>query len=80
MRIFVTKYCLTQGIIEVDAETTHTPGMMYKRGDGWWKNVYYHRSEWAATREEAVQKAKAKRDKTVKAMRVKLHKLENMDF
>ena len=84
IRVWITKYALTQGIYEVEV-TECDNGMVSQKpqkGSLCNMNSYYHGEgrEWHRTREGAVAKAEAMRKKKIAAIRKQLLKLEAMKF
>ena len=76
MKAFITKYALTQGIIERDChEPNHSDDLLCV------SNIeYYHKGEWFKTRQEAIVKAEEMRQKKIKSLEKQLAKLKEMQF
>jgi hypothetical protein len=78
MKIYITKYALTTGIETAEAETTHTPTMMWvKRQYG---GIGYHGTEWHFTLEDAIAQAEKMRAAKLKSIEKQSTKIKMMDF
>lgn len=80
MKIWVTKYALTQGVFEDDAEpSTVSNGLVVLRQRG---NLCLHGDgrEWHRTRESALRRADAMRKAKIAALKKQIAKLESIDF
>lgn len=78
-KIFVFKYALTRGIIEVDAEIKQGTHEEYAQvedriGFIWLNRDYVH------TKEEALKKAEDMRFKRIESLKKQIVKLEKMKF
>jgi hypothetical protein len=75
MNVFITKYALSQGIIESEARLTSIANMIDagKRG-------YFHKGEWFTTREEAEANAEHRRAKKIASLKKQIAKLEALSF
>lgn len=77
MKIYVTKYAISSGIRETEAESTNHKGMVKELGCRW--DTYYHAPEYATTLEAAkakvIEMITAKRKSIAKQL-AKLDKLE----
>jgi len=83
MKFWISKYALTQGIYEVEAEkTTNHLGevetMIMHKVDG--MLVMYHGKEWHVTKEEAMRKAEEMRLKKIESLKKSIIKLEKLKF
>lgn len=78
MKVWITRYALSGGIIEEEVEACSV--------DGVWKRPppnqfgYLHPGDYETTREDAVAKAEAKRDKKIVSLKKQIAKLEKMNF
>ena len=79
MKVFITKYCLTKGIQEMDVEqwgpdTVGKIGALYP--------CYFHGEgkEWHRTMELAISKAEEIRNKKIASLKKNIVKLESMKF
>lgn len=82
MKIYITKYAITNGIKEVDARETSVPEMFeYAVTDGKREyGRYAHKGDYCLSREDAVIKATKMRDKRIASLKKQIRKLEQMDF
>jgi hypothetical protein len=82
MRVWITKYALTEGIIETEARRCEgqgiRPGQMIELESTRYEpcGAYYHRPEWHETRRGAVERAEQMRQKKIASLRKQLAKLE----
>jgi hypothetical protein len=78
MKVFITKYALTKGVIERDGErATWFPGCVtFKEG----LMVQREGVNWHLTRESAVEKAETMRLKEIESLRNRIAKLEALKF
>lgn len=81
MKVWITKYALTNGVIENDAEIcidADETGNMISCGIG----NYYHGEgkEWHKTKESAIKKADEMRQKKIESLKEQIEKLERMRF
>lgn len=81
MKVWITKYALTQGIFEIEAEECGMgfPGMIQTKEE---HPSYYHEEgkDWHRNKESAVKRAEEMRQKKISSLRKKLEKLEKMKF
>ncbi len=81
MKVWITKYALTQGIYEIEAERCinvdenmisdiNTKGMLY-HGEG---------REWHILKENAIKKAEKMKLDKISSLKKQIIKLENMKF
>lgn len=77
MKIWVTKYCLTEGIIKHEGRPTNIPNMVE-----YGENQYAHGEgkDWHRTFESAQSRAESMRVKKIASMRSSIAKLEAMRF
>lgn len=79
MKVWITKYALTSGILEKEVKDF---------GDGSVKEIensfpiYYHGEgkEWHRTKESAIAKAEEMRKKKIASLKKQIEKLEKMEF
>jgi hypothetical protein len=76
MRVYVTKYALTEGVRVVDAEITTTSATMicYRIGDNY--DDYAHAGDWFTNAEEAAQQVQKLREKQVASLQKRLDKMK----
>lgn len=80
MRIYNTKYALTDGIkeIEVNKENIEDDGYVFVNKDG--LSYFLRKNEWAKTKEEALKAAEEMRNKKISSLQKKIKKLEKMEI
>jgi hypothetical protein len=79
MKVYVTKYALTSGIIETEARVcASVSGKMIETQGGY--KQYFHKPDWYETKEEAVKRAELMRDKKIAALTKQIQKLQKMSF
>jgi hypothetical protein len=76
MKVWVTRYALTKGILEV--ESSVEDGRMVRTTDSW--AAYCHKPDWHMTKAEAVERAEEMRKRKPEALRKQVVKLEGMRF
>lgn len=78
MKIWITKYALTQGVYSLEAEIdSDYPDMAVHRTRF---PSYFHKPYWHLTEEEAVAHAETMRVKKIVSLRKSIAKLENLRF
>lgn len=77
MKVWVTKYALTTGIEEYEAEPCNDR-MIKIRGE--WSYVYFHFGHWHTDRSAAVAKAEDMRRRRIAALHKQLARLDAMKF
>jgi uncharacterized protein (UPF0254 family) len=81
MKVWVTKYLFTDGIIEMSAHKTHSPRMVeVPATKSAVFTMYIHKPDWHASLEEAVVYAEQKREKKLSSMKRQMQKITNMNF
>lgn len=78
MRIWVTKYALTAGIQEVEADTVEESMAGYKDSSGW--RLWVHGKDWHRTRDSAVERAEEMRVAKIASLKKSIAKLEKLSF
>lgn len=78
MRVYITKYALTMGIIVAEAENVGDD-MVRVRGAGT-RDAYYHGKEWCQTRTEAAKRAKALRGAKIRSLTKSLERVKALRF
>ena len=78
MKVYITKYALTAGIIEADAEILKGD-MILINGD-WNRCFHGEGKDWHRTFEEAYKKAEQMRIKKIASLKKQLSKYEKMRF
>lgn len=84
MKVFITKYALTIGITQEEADfcSDTSPSMICvkHRVNGSFGSQYFHNEEWHETWEEAVKRAESMRKRALLSLDKKRKKLESMTF
>ena len=80
MKIFITQWALTEGIMEREATATQWPRMVSCRPFPNKLLTFFRKPYWHETREEAVAQAERMRQSTIRSLRRRLAKLEAMTF
>lgn len=78
MKVYITKYALSDGILEKEAEECDRfPGMIIT-DDG----AHFHGEgkNWTRTKEAAVARAQEMKAKKIKSLKKQIEKLERMKF
>jgi hypothetical protein len=79
-RAWITKYALTAGIKEIEAEDCFDiSATMIKDANAEWL-ACYHGDDWHRTRESAVVKAEKMRLKKIASLKQQIAKLEGIKF
>lgn len=80
-KIYVSKYALSSGIIEVDAEVETTT--IFKKGIKAYDHKNYrgfYNDDFWLTKEEAITNAEAKRKKKITSLKKQIQKLEKLTW
>ncbi len=78
MKVYITKYALTKGIIETeDAEICYNISENMIRSK---KYGYFHKNDWQATKEGAVLRVEVMRIKKIESLKKQIEKLDKMKF
>jgi len=80
MKVYITKYALTQGIMEKEAEDIGGGVIKVARDDNYCFTTYYPKGEWFTNLTDANLHAKAMRKKKIESLNKQLSKLEKMKF
>lgn len=76
-KVYITKYALTDGILEKEVETTFSPTMVVTSDR---IRQSFHKPFWHDTKEEAMLHAESLRQRKIASVKKLLAKLEKMDF
>ena len=79
MKVWITKYALTGGIIEAEGEPYGLEWVSASWDNGYWRNDF-EQGEWFDTKEGAIQKAEEMRQKKIESLKKQIKKLEEMRF
>lgn len=77
MKIYITKYALTKGIFEVDANIRDS-GIAEDRTEHY--IAYYSKDSYCKDKQSAIKKADEMRKKKIVSLKKKIEKLEKMKF
>ncbi|MDP9528559.1 hypothetical protein [Pseudomonas protegens] len=78
MKVWITKYALTAGIIEAEGDIA-APGMIrYKDGGSFLQ--FAHGSDWHTTERDAFNRAEEMRQKKITSLQKQIKKLEGMQI
>lgn len=80
MKVYITKYVLTKGIVEKEAEDYGDGTIKVNESDWWLKYFCGEGKEWHRTRESAVKCAEKMRKKKISSLKNQIEKLEKMKF
>jgi hypothetical protein len=81
MKIWLSKYALTQGIIEVEAEYCGEKTNMIRVIDDGYKGCYQGEGiNWHRTKEDALKRAEEMKIRKINFHRKQIEKLEGLDF
>lgn len=77
MKVWITKYALTRGILEKEVEDCGD-GMVREKESFF--PAYYHGTDWHTDKQSAVAKAEEMRKKKIASLKKQIDKLEKMKF
>lgn len=77
MKVYITKYSLTEGIIEKEAEQFTETGV--KTVNEQWPQ-YFHKPYWHETMQDALKHADELRIKKIASLKKQIAKLEKLTF
>jgi hypothetical protein len=72
MKVWITKYALSRGLFQVDAEMVHSGGVVYAH------NGTLFTREWVKTEQEAREVWERARQRKIAALKKQIKKLEAM--
>jgi len=80
MKVYITQYLLTKGIIEEDAINVSEVGdsMIKVNRSGY--TYYYSKPYWYTDKQEAIEHAESLRQKKIASLKKQIKKLENLKF
>ena len=79
MKVWISKYALTQGIIETEAKKTSSDSISITKECKTPTNWFY-KGDWHETKEAAIAKAEEMRQKKIASLKKQIEKLEGMKF
>lgn len=79
MKVYITKYALTQGIYSMEVDKIPENGVIRDPENAL---TYYHGEgkEWHRTKEAAVKRANEIREKKIESLKKSITKLERLNF
>lgn len=80
MKVWITKYALTKGIIESEAKLTSKDSVSVMEFDPNLPMHWFYKGDWHRTKEEAVKRAEEMRKKKIESLKKQIKKLEEMRF
>lgn len=81
MKVWITKYALTSGIEEMEAEyNPQFPQTVSRTGGSTWDYFHSEGKNWHRTKEGAIARAEAMRFKKIASLNKSLRKLEKLKF
>lgn len=78
IHVWITKYALSTGVFEADAEVCGIEDMIEVTTNGY--SAYYHGNDWHANKEDAIKRFNDMRDRKIKSLKKQLLKIEDMKF
>ncbi len=79
MKVWITKYALTKGILEEEGEVSKN-NADYLMVKDYCQDFYEEGNEWHKTRESAIKKSEEMRLKKIESLKKQIEKLEKMKF
>ena len=76
MKIYITKYALTSGIIEDEGKETEINGMIKAVG----MNMLILKPDWHESRDEAVKRANVMKEKKILSLKKQLTKVSKLSW
>ena len=80
MKVWITKYALTKGIIEADARLTSSDSISIKELNSDLNSNWFYKGDWHSDKESAIKKAEEMRQKKIDSLKKQIEKLERMRF
>ena len=79
MRVYITKYALSDGIMEVEATETSQPNMICYTCNGSYPQ-FFHKGDWYNNKEDANKQAETMRVKRIVSLEKQIAKLKKLKF
>lgn len=79
MKVYITKYALTKGILEKDATVIEDFPKMIRIENVRWPEKYF-KPDWHETKEQAIKQAEEMRIKKIATLKRAIKKLETKTF
>lgn len=79
MKVYVTKFTLTQGILEKEAELCSSVSEKMIKVEGKYTE-YFHKPFWYESKEDAINHAEKMKEVQIKSLEKRLEKLKKIKF
>lgn len=80
MKVWITKYALTKGIIEADGELTSFDSVSILNRGLSLPTHWFYKGDWHFDKQSAIKKAEEMRQNKIESMKKQIQKLERMRF
>lgn len=80
MKVWITKYALTKGIIEREGKLTSSDSVSVVNQDRSLPTHWFYRGDWYSDKQSAIHKAEEMRQKKIESLKKQIKKLEEMRF
>ena len=80
MKVWITKYVLSRGIIVADGEFTSSDSVSVLNRDLPLPTHWFYKGDWHSDKESAIKKAEEMRQKKIESLKKQIKKLEEMKF
>ena len=80
MKVWITKYALTKGIIEADGKLTSSDSVSVSLDTLSLPTHWFYKGDWYSDKQSAIQKAEEMRRKKIDSLKKQIEKLERMRF
>ena len=80
MKVWITKYAMTRGIIEADGKLTSSDSVSISNRDLSLPTHWFYKGYWHSDKESAIQKSEEMRQKKIESLKKQIKKLEEMRF
>lgn len=80
MKVWITKYALTKGIIEADGGLTSSESVSILNRGLPLPTHWFYKGDWHSDKKSAIKKAEEMRQKKIESLKKQIEKLEGMRF
>ena len=80
MKVWITKYALTKGVIEADGELTSSESVSILNRGLSLPTHWFYKGDWHSDKQSAIKKAEEMRQKKIESLKNQIEKLEGMRF
>lgn len=77
MKVYITKYALSKGIMEVEAGSLPSGGVEVSNAN---MHHYFYGNDWHMSKLQAIERACDMRNKKILSLQKQIHKLQNLNF